>query len=184
MTTLEAVNGLRQDDAVVRELMTEREAFLGFVRARVRSGADADDILQQALVKAATHAADLRDMAKLRPWFYQVLRRTLADHHATWALREAKLELLAAEMEESTPEEVATCACSLGQLDHIRAEYAEVLRHVDIDEEPIVEVAAKLGITPNNATVRLHRARKALREQLLAFCGVESRRACADCSCD
>jgi hypothetical protein len=45
------------------------------------------------------------------------------------------------------------------------------IRQVDIDEEPIGDLAATLGITTNNPTVRLHRARKELRERLLSFSG-------------
>jgi RNA polymerase sigma-70 factor (ECF subfamily) len=169
---------------LVTALMAERDPFLAFVRGRVRSGADAEDILQQAFVKAAEHERDVRDLGRARAWFFQILRRTLADHHAQWALREAKLHTLAADMEEATPEEVASCACSLGQLERIRPEYADILRRVDIDEQPLAEVADALGVTVNNATVRLHRARKALRQQLVAFCGTESAKACLDCGCD
>jgi RNA polymerase sigma-70 factor (ECF subfamily) len=170
---------------LARELMAERETFLAFVRARIRSGvADAEDIFQAALVKATAHAAELRDPSRRRAWFFQILRRTIADQHAQWALREAKLQTLAADMEEATHEEVATCACSLGQLERLRPEYADILRRVDLEERPIAEVAEALGVTVNNATVRLHRARKALRDQLVAFCGTESTRACQDCGCD
>jgi RNA polymerase sigma-70 factor (ECF subfamily) len=72
----------------------------------------------------------------------------------------------------------------VGQLDSIRSDYAEILRRVDLGDERLADVAAGLGITVNNATVRLHRARKALRDQLRAFCGTDSARACADCGCD
>lgn len=64
------------------------------------------------------------------------------------------------------------------------SENAEMLRRVDIEEKPLPGVAEALGITVNNATVRLHRARKALREQLQAFCGTDSMRACLDCACN
>lgn len=170
--------------SLVDELMAQRESFLAFVRSRVRSGADAEDILQQALVKVAEHAHDVRDPARRRAWFFQILRRTLADHHAQWAMRDSKLATLAADMEEATPEEVALCACILGQLDRLRPDYADVLRRVDISEAPLADVARALGITVNNATVRLHRARTALREQLRDFCGTASMRACLDCGCD
>ncbi len=170
--------------SLVDELMGERGSLLAFVRGRVRSGADAEDILQQALVKATEHADDVRDPERRRAWFFQILRRTLADHHAQWAMRESKLATLAADMEEATPEEVAVCACSLGQLNRLRPEYADLLRRVDVEEQPLAEVAHAIGVTLNNATVRLHRARKALREQLRAFCGTDSARACADCGCD
>ncbi|MBX3206259.1 MAG: sigma-70 family RNA polymerase sigma factor [Labilithrix sp.] len=171
-------------EAVARALAAERPSYLAFVRGRVRSGADAEDILQQALVKAAERASDLRDPERVRAWFFQILRRTLADHHARWAVREAKLDQLSAELADATPEEVATCACSLGQLERLRPEYAEIVRRVDLDDEPLPEAAAALGITANNATVRLHRARKALREQLRAMCGTDSARGCLDCGCD
>ena len=169
---------------VVRTLLADRSTYVAFVRGRVRSGADAEDIVQQALVKATEHANELRDPERTRAWFYRILRRMLADHHARWALRESKLDELSTEMAEATPEEVATCACSLGQLERLRPEYAEILRRVDLDDEPLPAAAAALGITVNNATVRLHRARKALRDQLRDLCGTESARDCLDCGCD
>jgi RNA polymerase sigma-70 factor (ECF subfamily) len=65
----------------------------------------------------------------------------------------------------------------------LRAEYAEILRRVDLDEEPLSEVARQLGITPNNASVRLHRARRSLRRQLERSCGTCATHGCLDCRC-
>jgi hypothetical protein len=56
-------------------------------------------------------------------------------------------------------------------LPNLKAEYAEVLRRVDLEETPLPRVATDLAITTNNATVRLHRARQALRRQLERSCG-------------
>ena len=47
----------------------------------------------------------------------------------------------------------------------------------------LVAFAASAGITPNNAGVRLHRARRALRRQTLAFCRACAEHGCLDCSC-
>lgn len=174
---------MRPSDSLVAAFVAERETFLAFVRGRIRSGADAEDIFQQALLLASQHADDVRDPTRARAWFFRILRRVLADHHAQWALRESKLALLAVEIETQTPEEVAVCACSLGQLERIRPEHADILRRVDIGEQSLSDVAGVLGITVNNATVRLHRARKALRDQLQTFCGTDSIRACFDCCC-
>lgn len=175
------------DDAatsLVRELMADRAAFLAFLRARSPSPADAEDVFQQSLLKAAQHAGDVRDPERTRAWFFQILRRTLADEHARAAAAAAKLAALGPATEEPVPEERPICGCCLGRLEELRADYADILRRVDLAEESLAEVAAALGITVNNATVRLHRARKALREQLRAFCGTDSARACADCGCD
>ena len=43
--------------------------------------------------------------------------------------------------------------------------------------------AEDLGITPNNATVRLHRARKALKRELERSCGTCATHGCLDCGC-
>lgn len=175
-------------EPLARELLAllagQRPAFLAFVRRRVRSGADAEDILQQALLKATSSIDTVRDGERLEAWFYRILRNTVADHHAEWARRETRLEVLAREASEAPPEEAAVCACSLGVLGTLRSEYAEILRRVDVDEESLDDAARAVGITPNNAKVRLHRARKALRGALLSFCGTDSARACASCGCD
>ena len=179
---------VRAERALARELLVmlaeRRTAFLAFVRKRVRSGADADDLLQQALLKAAEKLDTVRDGERIDAWFYRVLRNTIADHHAEWARRESRLELLAREASEAPPEEAAVCACSLGVLATLHADYAEILRRVDIDEESLDEVARATGITPNNAKVRLHRARNAMRRALLSYCDTDSSRACESCRCD
>ncbi len=78
----------------------------------------------------------------------------------------------------------AICACSLGLLACLSPAHQQVLRRVDIKQEAIVSVAASLGITVNNAIVRLHRARKKLRAKLLEYCGTSSVASCLDCSCE
>lgn len=166
-------------------MLGERRAeFLAFVKKRVRSGADAEDLLQQGLVRAAEKLDSLRADDRVEAWFYRVLRNTIADHHAAWAVGEAKLDLLAREASEAPPEEAAVCACSMGMLDNIRSEYAAILRRIDIEGESMTEAATHLGLSVGNTKVRLHRARKALREELLSRCGSNSVRACQDCSCD
>ena len=171
--------------APLLELLAERrEAFLAFVRKRVRSGADAEDLLQSALVRSAEKLGTLRQGERLDAWFYRILRNTIADHHAEWARREARIDLIARDASELPPDEAAVCACSLGVLDGLQPEYAEILRSVDIEDASIDEAAEFFAITPNNAKVRLHRARKAMRDALGALCGTDSIKACLSCDCD
>jgi RNA polymerase sigma-70 factor (ECF subfamily) len=66
----------------------------------------------------------------------------------------------------------------------LKPEYAEILRRVDLGESRLDSVAAELGITANNATVRLHRARQALRQRLEQMCGVCAHHGCLNCTCD
>ncbi|SLM45275.1 ECF family RNA polymerase sigma factor (fragment) [Nitrospira sp. ND1] len=41
-----------------------------------------------------------------------------------------------------------------------------------------------LQVTPNNLTVRLHRARQALRASLEQTCGLCTRQGCFNCTCE
>ncbi|HZH03129.1 MAG TPA: sigma factor-like helix-turn-helix DNA-binding protein, partial [Myxococcaceae bacterium] len=65
----------------------------------------------------------------------------------------------------------------------LKPEYAQMVRQVDLENRPLADVAVELGVTSNNATVRLHRARQALKKQLQRCCGSCAAHGCLDCSC-
>ena len=179
----------RRDDAqaLLAGLTRGRGRFVAFVRRRVPSDADAEDIVQQGFARAAEKVAELRDGRRIEPWFYRILRRLIADGHARRALGARKLDELAATLQGATPEETASCACALGLLDSLRPDYADILKRVDLDDQSLDQAALALGITANNAGVRLHRARARLRADVEALCGAPgaaaARQACADCDC-
>ena len=50
-------------------------------------------------------------------------------------------------------------------------------------EEEIKDYAAEAGISSNNASVRLYRAREALRKQVARACGTCADHGCLDCHC-
>ncbi len=170
---------------LLRTLAERRPLFLAFLRRRTASAADAEDLLQQALLKAAERITDLRAEERLEAWFYRVLRNVVADHRAAAARSQAKLEAAARELVPDAPAAAgASCACSLGILEGLRPEYAEILRCVDMRGTDLDAAASALGIARNNAKVRLHRARKAMRLALQEACGTGSMRDCLSCGCE
>ena len=165
-------------------VMAERSRHVAFVRQQMPSVSDPEDVVQLALLRAAQHLGEVRDDEKLGSWFWSILRRTILDE-AERRTREHRTHAeLAQASDGPSPQQVASCACSLGVLEGLKLEYRELLERVDLREESIEQVAASEGISRNNATVRLHRARKAMREALLGHCGTDSLRACQDCGCE
>lgn len=166
-------------------LMDRQEDFRAFLTRRTRSSADAEDLLQEALLKATAKVHSVRDDASIVPWFFRLLRNALADYNAKLASTAAGLEAASEEAERPpTPiYERPGCACSIVMLDFLAPQYAELLRRVDIEQEPVEQFAEREGVTLNNATVRLHRARKALRAQLADYCGTTSPEECLNCAC-
>ncbi len=154
--------------------------FRTFVAARLPS-ADVDDVLQTAAVRAVERATSLNDPERVLPWLYRVHRNVIADTLRNRASRERTLNEMDAAPEVDALEEL--CGCSLVQARRLHPSYASVLGLVDAGDATIADAAAHLGISVNNASVRLHRARKALRKAMLEHCGVESLRDCLDCRC-
>lgn len=179
----------RSLDHVETALRAHRKELERFVAARV-SVADADDILQIAAMRAIENADRLADPEKVLPWLYQIHRTVAVDVVRKRTSEERKIEALAAEPQLGVPssapdalEESVACGCSLEQARQLNPRYAAILGLVDIGGASLKEAARSLGVTVNTATVRLHRARKALKEKLMAHCGVQTMRGCNDCRC-
>ncbi len=174
-------------DRLAHALDSRRAAFKAFLVARVGNAADAEDILQTSLVKALRHAGELRDDTKLTAWFYQLLRRAIIDHARSRRSALARDSLYAADSalaSHSAEEERALCHCFAPLLAALKPNHTGLLRLVDFEGQSVSAAALALGLTPNHASVTLHRARAELRAELLAFCGACAGGACLDCNCE
>ncbi|MCC6350293.1 MAG: RNA polymerase sigma factor [Candidatus Eisenbacteria bacterium] len=172
-------------EVIARLVLAHRE-FLAFLEARLRDRAVAEDVLQAAFVKALERGGAIRDEESAVAWFYRLLRNALVDH---WRRRGREARVLdpGAGDDDAIAEDpgllATVCRCFESLLPTLKPEYAEVVRRVDLGGRPVAEVAGELGITANNASVRLHRARQALRRSLEASCGTCATHGCLDCEC-
>ena len=174
-------------ESTLKPLLDLRRQFLGFVRRRVHDPAAAEDILQTAYLRSLDSSGQLRDTDSAVAWFYRILRNAIIDYYRRTATEGAALERWVQELEtEVAPNpalEETTCQCIVGALETLTPAYARLLREVDLDQAPLSKYAAEQGITPGNAAVRAHRARSALRRQLLRCCGTCATHGCLDCTC-
>jgi RNA polymerase sigma factor (sigma-70 family) len=166
-------------------LAEHHRRFLAFLVRRVGSEALAEDILQEAYAKNLEKAESVRDEGSVVAWFYALLRNAVVDHHrraGTEKRAQAELERSA---ETSYEPELRdnVCKCVSAILPSLKPEYAEIVGDVELRDRSIAEVAEEKGLTANNATVRLHRARCALRRRLVEVCGACSTHGCVDCTC-
>jgi RNA polymerase sigma factor (sigma-70 family) len=173
---------------VAQILAANHERFLRFLERRVGGREAAEEILQDAFVRGLSRAGDLHAEESAVAWFYRLLRNALTDH---WRRRDHERRALeAAAAEPMTPaaspdEELmnTVCACVGSMLATLKGEYAEAIRHVDMNGDSVGDFARASGITPGNAAVRLHRARQALRRRVEESCGTCAEHACLDCEC-
>ena len=178
-------------EQIARALNDQRAAFKAFLVSRVGSAAEAEDILQNGLLKALRHADKIADSDKTVPWFYQLLRHAVIDYYRSRGAVKRRddaigtmLHALGEDIAAAPPGwEAQLCGCLGSVVDSLKPRYAELLRRVELDGEPVQDAAKALGISPGNASVTLHRARQELREKLRAFCGACADGACLDCHC-
>lgn len=172
-------------DETVRTLLEARERFVRYLIPRVRSREAAEDLVQTSLLKALQTPARPRSRESTVAWFYQMLRNALVDQARSRASEARAVERHAQETdtaEEPELERIA-CACIQALLPALGPGEAALIRQVDLEDRPPKALAAELGITPNALGVRLHRARRALRQRVELTCRTCAAHGCLDCRC-
>jgi RNA polymerase sigma factor (sigma-70 family) len=167
-------------------LLENHRKFLSFVQARVGDRATAEDILQDAFVRNLSRIEGLPNLGVV-PWFYTTLRNAVIDRHRRDQVRNRRLADFAQELERelSAPEDLEReiCACVSRLAKTLKPEYAAVLAAVDVEGTPVKAFAAAQGLTANNVSVRVHRARQALQKRVMESCGMCAEHGCVNCSC-
>jgi len=134
----------------------------------LRQGADdsrADDLFQQAFLKAFRAIGQFREAARFKTWLYTIAANVLADERRASARRGAPAGLREA---TALAEPVATDRLErVEALDRVREALAQVAPNhrmlftlVRFQGLPIAEAAAAVGMTPSAAKVTLFRVSK------------------------
>jgi RNA polymerase sigma factor (sigma-70 family) len=177
----------RLDPAIEAALIEHRQDFLRLLTHRVGNPETAEEVLQQFYLRAVSRAFALRKRESIRAWLFRLLRTVLADYARREATRRRQ-EAAYAQQQASTQEDPAlesmVCTCLYTLLPTLKPAYADILRRVDLLGEPRPQVAAALGVSVQNVTVRLHRARQALKRALLQWCTTCPEHGFLRCACD
>ena len=147
----------------------------------MKNEADAEDVAQEAFLKAFRKLADFRGQAKFSTWLISItlneargrLRRTNAlpmesidqaaeeGGHVSPALLRDWREVPSEALERNEIRAILIEAIS-----HLSPIYREVFVMRDVEEFSIDDTAAALAITPGTVKVRLHRARMMMQNEL------------------
>lgn len=173
-------------DSLLEVLVGNHQRFLAFLERRVGSRQTAEDILQDGFVRALERADSLRTQESAVAWFYRLLRNALVDYYRRRKTEDHALATVATDQPEAEDDaelRETVCACVRELVETLKPEYRDALRRVELEGERVDAFAREAGITATNASVRLHRAREALRRRLLETCGTCVIHGCRDCEC-
>lgn len=178
-------------DEVIKQLIDNRQAFHAFLARRLGNTTFAEDLLQQCFMKALAHSHSIKKMDRVIPWFYQILRHALIDYYRSKETDSKRLQAFLDEAATLGTNQIPSldelqptiCACLDRLVLTLKPGYGDLIRRIDLSGESLQSVAKDLQITTNNLTVRLHRARQALRQSLEQACGICSKHGCLNCTC-
>ncbi len=151
------------------------EPLRRFIRRRIGSFHDAEDLLQDLLLKLEQQGAALPPGDRRRAWAYRVARNAIIDRHRRRA-RAAPVadgNELASAVSPPTGYRAEPARCLQRMLDMLPDAYREPLLLADRDDMPQHEIAARLGLSVAGAKSRVQRARRQLKDMVLDCCDIE-----------
>ncbi|AWI60033.1 RNA polymerase sigma factor [Sinorhizobium fredii] len=170
------------DLEVFRSIMQAHNRKLyRIARSIVRNNSDAEDVLQEAYVRAFTHFADFRGDATITTWLARIvinealgrLRKSRRHRKLTEDMRQShQAEIIAFPLNSnsSDPEKTMAQRQILDLIERLTDHLPDVYRTVFvlrvIEGLNNEETATLLSLKPETVRTRLHRARHLLKEQL------------------
>ncbi len=163
------------DVAVLWRALHER--LTAFVRRRVPSAFDADDVVQDVFVRAQVGLSRAGRVDDVEAWLFRIARSAVAD----WYRRRGKVlpgdapdtaALPADEPDEPDAAE-GLVACMHPFVDALPPRYREAVTLVDLEGLKHAEAAERLGLSISGVKSRVQRGRAHLRGLLDACCRFE-----------
>ncbi len=149
------------------------EAFYGEAHRKLRptlrgAGANADDILHDAMVIVYERWEHVRTLEHPMAWARTVAHRLAARHHA----RESRRDHLESAGGSRQMHVVDTGMLDLvPAMEELRPQHAAALRMIALDDLDVTAAAQRLGVPPATAKVWVHRGREKVALRAMGMCG-------------
>lgn len=152
-----------------------KDRLRAFALRRVGSAADADDIVQEVLVRLLEHRERI-ESDRLAPWIFTTARNAVIDRRRRTRRdlprsSEEGATLAATDEQDRGLEELTTCVGPL--LAMLSADDRAVLERVELGGESQAELAQEAGAPASTIKSRVQRARQRLREHFERCCAIE-----------
>jgi RNA polymerase sigma-70 factor, ECF subfamily len=158
-----------------------RHSLRAFVARRVTNPADVDDIVQWVFLQMHRSLGEIRSGARVHAWLYTTARRAIADYYRSRTrTREVPsgdaldLDVLGAgagpASREGVDERAEVAACLAPVVERLGAADREAIRLIEIEGARLADAAALSGLSLPGMKSRIQRARRRLRQAMLACC--------------
>jgi RNA polymerase sigma-70 factor (ECF subfamily) len=127
----------------------------------------ADDVMQEAFLRAYRSVDGMRDPTKVKTWLYTLTRNAAIDHlrsrkHRAVSIEEHEVDVAAPQAEER-PELLDKV---MKIVDDLREDYRQIILMRYVDKMAYTAIAEVLGMTVGAVGEKLHRVRALIAERL------------------
>src|SRR5277367_709002 len=174
----------KESDAFSDEALTHLDAMYGVACKLTRNPTEAEDLVQDALVKAMRARAQFHTGTNLKAWMFRILTNTFINKYRRGGLERSVLDgpdadpLVDGWVSASTmrqlrdPEQMALRPIIEGEvgraLDALPTEFKLAVVLCDVEEFSYEEISDIMGCPIGTVMSRLHRGRKLLQKSLYA----------------
>jgi RNA polymerase sigma-70 factor (ECF subfamily) len=178
----EKANKTREVDSFTEEALSHMDAMYGVACRLTRNPTEAEDLVQDALVKAMRARDQFHAGTNLKAWMFRILTNTFINKYRRGGLERSVLEgpeadpLVDGWVSASTmrqlrdPEQIALRPIVEGEvgkaLDALPTEFKLAVILCDVEEFSYEEIAEIMGCPIGTVMSRLHRGRKLLQKSL------------------
>ena len=152
-----------------------REKLRAFLISRLRDPDDADDVLQEVLIKTHLNLASVKNEASIQSWLLQVANRAVMDFYRRGNRPETTDidENLAQPVEETEKDwKTAFVDCVEPFVAALNVGEAELIRAIDLNGVPQKDYARTQGIKYSTLKSRVAKARANLKRQFDDCCNL------------
>jgi RNA polymerase sigma-70 factor (ECF subfamily) len=161
------------DEAAYRGLLEELLPFVRrLVRSRISASADAEDVVQNALIAIHRGRHTYQPERPFGPWLRAVVRNCVTDwfrergRRATREVAVADPELFSEGVRDEEPGASDLAPPLAAALQALPAKQREAVELIHVHGLSVAEAAVEAGVTPGALKVRAHRGYRALRVRL------------------
>lgn len=147
-------------EAIWAEYQSSLKAFL---RSKVSNPDDAEDLLQEILIKTHKNLETLSEMSKVKSWLFQIANHTIIDfYRQNKTHANLTVEDLWYEAEEEEQVVKALSRCLLPFIKELPKEDAELLTAIEVEGVSQKEYAENKGIKYSTLKSRVKKSREKL----------------------
>ncbi|MCT4559427.1 MAG: RNA polymerase sigma factor SigZ [Pelagimonas sp.] len=143
-----------------------------FLAKRVSNPADAEDLLQDIMLRVTRGLCDLGDQDSLQAWLFRIARNAITDFYRQNARPDPHPDDLWHHADDpATRHELERCVAPF--IDGLPKPQATLLRAIDLEGRSQKDQAQALGIPYSTLKTRVQTARSALRHSFETCCAFE-----------